>query len=102
MGVAVHDLGVMKYTASQEPTRHVDSQSIHSLGYTLVASALAAIVTVALVLAILQPITAMGVGALGGASWLATRTLRRFYRTRRSAGWTRTVCVPKTGVCVEL
>ena len=102
MGVAVHGLGVMKYTASHDPTRHVDPQSMHSLGYTLVASALAAIVTVALVLAVLLPITAVGVGALAGASWLATRTFRRFYRKRRAAGWTRTVCVPKTGVYVEL
>jgi positive regulator of sigma E activity len=75
---------------------------MHSLGYALVVSALLVLGTFTLVLALSYPITAMGVVALAGASWYAVRTLRRFHRTRRSAGWTRKVCVPKLGVCVEL
>jgi positive regulator of sigma E activity len=80
----------------------LDPASLHSLAYVLVASALLVLGAVALTLAALYPITAMGVIALAGAGWYVVRTFRRFYRTRRRAGWTREVCVPKTGVCVEL
>lgn len=92
----------MRYTPNQDPARQLDPTERHSLGYTIVASALLALATVAVVLAISYPATAMGVVALAGAGWYAIRTFRRFYRTRRSAGWTRTVCVPKLGVCIEL
>jgi len=75
---------------------------MHSLGYTLVAAALLTLAGVALTLAALYPITATAVAALAGALWLSLRKFRRFYRTRRRAGWTCTVCVPGTGVCVKL
>ncbi len=75
---------------------------MHSLGYTLVGSALMLFGTVALVLAVSYPVKATGAVVLAGASWYAIRTFRRFYRTRKRAGWTRHVCVPKTGVCIEL
>lgn len=92
----------MRDTPHQSPVVRPDPALKYSLGHTIVASALLALAGVAMTLAVLYPITAMGVVALAGASWYAVRTFRRFYRTRRSAGWTRKVCVPKTGVCVEL
>jgi positive regulator of sigma E activity len=75
---------------------------MHSLGYAVVAATLLTLGAVALTLAALYPITTAGVIAFAGASWYAVRTFRRYYRTRRRAGWTRKVCVPKLGVCVEL
>lgn len=102
MGVAVQRLPVMRRTLHHDPARQLDPTVKHSLGYTLVASALLALATAAVVLAVSCPVTAMGVVAFAGAGWYAVRPFRRFYRTRRSAGWTREVCVPKTGVCTEL
>lgn len=75
---------------------------MHSLGYTLVVAALLTLGAVALSLAVMYPITAMGVIALSGVGWYAVRSFRRFYRTRRRAGWTRHVCIPRTDVCIEL
>lgn len=63
---------------------------------------LTALLAPALVLAVSYPVTAMGVVALGVATWLATRTVRRFYQTRQREGRTRQVCVQKLGVCVEV
>ena len=102
MGTAVQRLPVMKYTPNQDPAHQLDPASMHSLGYTLMVSALLLLGTFALMLALSYPITAAGVIALAGLSWYAVRTFRHFYRTRRRAGWTRTVCVPKLGVCIEL
>jgi pimeloyl-ACP methyl ester carboxylesterase len=75
---------------------------MHSLGSGFVAAALLILAAVALTLAALHPVATTSMIALAGAGWYAIRTFRRYYRTRRRAGWTRTVCVPKTGVCVEL
>ena len=75
---------------------------MHSLGYVFVAAALLILAAIALTLAALHPVATTGAMALAGVSWYAVRTFRRYYRTRRRAGWTRTVCVPRLGVCVEL
>jgi len=56
----------------------------------------------ALAMAVLYPVAAVGVAALAVTAGLALGPLRRFYRARRRAGRTREVCVPKTGVCVEV
>jgi hypothetical protein len=92
----------MSYTPPRDPDDSLDPASMHSLGYTLVASALTVIGTVAAVMAVLYPVTATGGALLVGASWYGVRTLRRYYRTRKRAGWSRELCVPKTDVCVEL
>jgi positive regulator of sigma E activity len=92
----------MSHTPSRDPARHLSATSMHSLGYVLAAATLLVVGAVALTLAALYPITAMGVVALAGAGWYALRTFRRFYRTRRQADSTRTVCVPKVGVCLKL
>lgn len=102
MAVGIHCLHVMRRTLTQDPGHHLDPASMHSLGYALVATTLLALGAVALTLAALYPITAAGVAVLAGVGWYAVRTFRRYYRTRRSAGWTRKVCVPRLGVCVEL
>jgi len=75
---------------------------MHNLGYTLVAAALLTLAGIAQPLAALHPVAATGVAALAGALWLSLRKFRRFYWTRRRAGWTRTVCVPGTDVCLKL
>lgn len=92
----------MRYRPSRDPSRRLDPNSRYSIAYTLAGSALAAIVAVATVLAVFYPATATGAVALLVAGLLAVRTVRRFYRARRRDGRTRRVCVPKTGVCVEL
>lgn len=102
MGVALLYLSVMKYTPNQDPAHQLDPASMHSLGYTLVASALMFLAVVTLVLALSYPAVTLGVAALATAGWLTTRTFRRFYRTRRRMGQTRQVCVPKIGVCLEI
>lgn len=92
----------MRDTPSQVSTRPLDPASVHSLGYVLVSLGLLIVATAAAVLAASYPAAATGVALLAAAGWYAVRTFRRFYRTRKRAGWTRTVCVPKTGVCVTL
>jgi hypothetical protein len=53
-------------------------------------------------MAVLYPAAAVAVAALAVAVGLALRPLRRLYRARRRAERTREICVPKTGVCVEV
>lgn len=102
MGMAPLFLTVMKYTPNQDPARHLSSASRHSLAYTVMASALAILGIITVVLALSYPNTAMGVVALAGTGVIAVRTFRRFYQTRRGMGQTRQVCVPKTNRCLEV
>lgn len=92
----------MRDTPSQDPARHLDSTTRHSLGYVFVISALGAVGIVALVMALLYPVTAAGVALLGGAGFVATRQLRRLHRMRQRTGKARTVCSSKLGVCVTV
>jgi hypothetical protein len=85
-----------------EATRRAHPESVRSFGDSLAASALVAAVTVAVVLAASYPVAATGAAAFAVAGWLAARSLGRSYRHRQRAGRTRRVCVPKTGVCVEV
>lgn len=102
MGVAVLRLAVTRYTPSQDPARHLAPTTRRSLAYVLVASMLGAIGTVALVMAVLYPVTTGGTLALATGGLVAARQLRRFRRRRRHAGRARTVCLPKLGVCVTV
>ena len=90
------------FTLSQDPVRHLDPSTVHSLSYVLALSILGSVVAVAFALAVSYPVTALGTVLLAVASWLAFRTVHHFYRTRRRNGWTRRACVPKSNVCVEL
>lgn len=92
----------MRRTPHQKSAGQLDPALRHSLGYVVVASVLLTLGVAAVTLAVLYPVAALGVVALSGAGWYAVRAFRRFYRTRRRAGWTRHVCVPGTGICVEL
>lgn len=97
MRLSLLSLSVMKYTPSQDSTRRFDPAAEQSLGHFLVASALTALIGFAVVLAILYPVNALGVAAFVVGSLLATRTRR----TRKHKEQTKTVCVPRVGVCVE-
>lgn len=93
-------LPVMRYTPGPAPSR--DRRSLHSLQTTTVGTVLAALLVPVLVLAILYPAVGVGVVALALASTLLVRIFRRLYHARQRQGRTRRVCLPKTGVCVEV
>jgi hypothetical protein len=90
----------MRDPLHRDPTR--DPRSSHSAQRTLPGALGATLLAPALVMAVLYPAAAVAVAALAVAVGLALRPLRRLYRARRRAGRTREICVPKTGVCVEV
>lgn len=90
----------MRYTPGPAPSRVPRPR--HSLQTTAVGVVLAVLLAPALVLTVSYPVVAVSVVVLTLAAKLLFGTLRRFYNARQRRGRTRRVCLPKTGVCVEV
>lgn len=73
----------------------------YSLGETLVGTAVLAAVVATVLLVASYPAVAVGVAALALVTRPLVRSLREVRRVRRREGRTRTVCLPRLGVCLE-
>ncbi len=101
MGAAALRLSVMRSELPHDPPRHRDPAYTRGVGASLLASALLALAIVVTVVALSYPTLTAGTAVLAAAALLTARTARRARRTRRRTGRI-TVCVPKTGLCVQV
>lgn len=100
MDVAVQRLSVMKYTASQDPSRI--PRPNHSLRRTAFGAVVATVLAPVVVLAVAYPVTAAAVVGFALATWPLVNGFRQLHRSRKRREETRQVCVPKTGICAEV
>ncbi|WP_134670651.1 hypothetical protein [Halorussus marinus] len=84
----------------RDPLR--DPRPNHGVPRTVLGAVAATVLIPGLVIAVLYPVAAVSVVVSGIGAALAIGALVRRYRVRRRRGRTREVCVPKTGVCVEV
>ncbi len=97
MLTAVHYLFVMRSIPTQLPNRQQTPSSTHGFRKTLVGWLAAYLAFLAVLLAVSYPVVVGGVVAGATMAVLGGRVLRRRreHRTRR-------VCLPTTGVCVDV
>lgn len=91
MPVAVHRLDVMRRDDTAP-------NPVYGLGQILVVTGVLFAGVLAVLVAVANPVAAVGAVAAAALTALATTVTLDY---RRTVGRTRELCVPKTGVCVE-
>jgi len=94
-----HSLPVMRSNSNPFPPDHVGPAPTYSIRATVVGTLFMAAVIMGVLFAVSNPVATALAGAL---ALVASATVRRRCAVRRREGRAREVCVPKTGVCVEL
>lgn len=92
----------MRPRTRDRPADSLGPRPTYSPARTLIGAALLVAAFLALLVAASYPESAVLVGSVAVAGGLTARTARERLRSRREADRGREVCVPATGVCVEV